>query len=116
LFDHFQLRCFIDSGIWGYADELLQEMDDHFFRTDNGLYYDYTKRNNNISHVHMMLASAISSLMDKTECLFFLNIPQSISYDKGNAATASPWLYYDIGQSQLLRRRLPERELYEGEK
>lgn len=116
LFDKFRLTCFIDSGIWGYADKLLKEIDKLFCRNEDGIHYDYEKRNLSTSHIHLMLASAISSLMDKTECLFFLNTPQSLSYDQGNAATESPWLYYEIGQSQLLRKRFPERELYEGDK
>ncbi len=61
-----------------------------------------------------MLASAISTMMDRTECLFFLNTPASLSYDKGNAVVESPWLYYEIGQSQLIRKRVPQRELYES--
>ena len=33
----------------------------------------------NLSYVHMMLASALMTMIDKCECVFFLNTPSSIN-------------------------------------
>lgn len=74
----FDLVSFIDSCVWGYADELLKLIDDEYCKNLSGNNYNYEKRNRSSSHVHMMLSTALSTMMDKTECLFFLNTPHSI--------------------------------------
>ncbi|XHR95574.1 hypothetical protein ACFJIV_02380 [Mucilaginibacter sp. UC70_90] len=98
------LNVFIDSTIWGYADELLQEIDDEYCVNDDGRTYNYKKRNKSTSHVHMMLATAINMMIDKTECLMFLNTPNSISSDGIGSETNSPWLYAELATSKLVRR------------
>lgn len=114
LHKNFCITSFIDSSVWGYGDDLLKEIDNRFCKSSTDNNYNYYKRNLSTSHVHMMMASAISSMIDRTEVLFFLNTPNSVSYNAGNTQTESPWLYYELGQSQVIRRRKPNRLLYEN--
>lgn len=74
----FQLRSFVDSCIWGYANGLLKKIDNLFCRNGKENCYSYHKRSYSTSHVHMMLSSALTMMMDKTECLIFLDTPSSI--------------------------------------
>lgn len=113
LYNNLGITSFVDSCVWGYGDDLLREIDDVFCKNSNNSNYDYSKRNLSTSHVHMIMASAISSMIDRTECLFFLNSPNSVSYDSGKSKTESPWLYLEIGQSAIIRRRFPNRKSYE---
>ncbi|HTF28713.1 MAG TPA: hypothetical protein VK625_07705, partial [Flavitalea sp.] len=83
LFHEFDLRSFVDSCVWGYANDLLKLINDKYCKSLDGKLYDYNKTVFSSSHVHMMLSSAISSMMDRTECLFFYNSPKSISAYKG---------------------------------
>lgn len=108
LFKQFGILTFIDSCVWGFANDLQKTIDNKYCRRDNGS-YSYELRNKSTSHVHMMLSTALSRLIDKTECLFFLNTPQSISTSEVIKRTASPWLYSEISISQILRRQIPER-------
>jgi hypothetical protein len=62
----------------------------------------------------MMLATALTKMMDETECVIFMNTPRSISsgdYVKGTPTTGSPWIYYELAMSRLIRTRPPERNL-----
>jgi hypothetical protein len=99
------LNVFIDSTIWGYSGNLLQEIDDEYCLNDDSRTYNYKKRNKSTSHVHMMLATALNMLIDKTECLMFLNTPNSISSRGIHEETNSPWLYAELATSKLVRRQ-----------
>ncbi|MDX1956930.1 MAG: hypothetical protein SFU98_00055 [Leptospiraceae bacterium] len=107
----FGLKCFIDSCIWGYGNKLLEIIDRKYCPNEKGG-YDYDKRNVSTSHVHMMLSSALAMMIDKTECLFFLNTNNSsISLDdigRVENKTLSPWIYYEIGIARMIRIRVPQ--------
>lgn len=108
LYDVFGLKTFVDSSIWGNANDLLKIIDNKYCYKNNG-HYDYNKRNYSTSHVHMMLSTALTKMIDKTECLFFYNTPNSISSSDVINRTKSPWIYSEIITSELIRRNIPDR-------
>ena len=112
LFENFELKSFIDSCIWGYADDLLREIDDMYCKRNNKC--DYKLRNYSTSHVHMMLNMALMKMIDKTECLFFLNTPNSIRLSDIKTQTLSPWIYSEIGISQMIEKHRPKKILTES--
>ncbi|MGP8214838.1 MAG: hypothetical protein ACLQQ4_04680 [Bacteroidia bacterium] len=107
LYENFKIKAFIDSCVWGYADNLLRLIDKKYCETSPEL-FNYTLRNYSTSHVHMMLSTALGSMIDKTECLFFLNTPFSILPSDVINKTVSPWIYSEISMTQLIRQRSPE--------
>lgn len=111
---NFNLTSFIDSCIWGYADILLREIDTLYTKNTNSSTFDYHKRNYSTSHVQMMLSTALSKMMDISECLFFLNTPNSVIPIHSITKTESPWLYYEVTISQVLRTNQPKRHLNES--
>lgn len=109
----FNLESFIDSTVWDYCDKLQKQLDDKYCKTDND-FYDYQKRNKTTSHVHIMLTSALTKMLDQTECIFFLNtnhsIPnQRIVNNKQVSDTYSPWIYHELLMSSTLRVTPPTR-------
>lgn len=120
LFQNFGLNCFIDSTVWGYSDELLKELDNHYCLNENGETYSYEKRNMTTSHVHMMLSTALNNMIDRSECLFFLNTKNSIIDDKldpeDSDQTYSPWLYNEISTFNIVEKRNPRYSLEEVRK
>ncbi|MBK5242684.1 hypothetical protein [Clostridium sp.] len=104
--DTFKIDVFIDSLVWGSADNLLKKIDDKYCVSDiNKDSYDYKKRNYSTSHVHTMLTVALSKMIDRTECIFFINTPESLSISECMESTTSPWLYYELFISQVIRNR-----------
>lgn len=109
----FGLTSFIDSCVWGYGDDLLREIDKEHCKIEDSI-YSYKKRNQSTSHVHMMLCTALSKMIDKAKCVFFLNTPDSISTIKAinnagdDTATPSPWIYYEIAVTELIRKKIPK--------
>lgn len=104
----FGLTAFIDSCVWGYANKLLKMIDDAYcYKTETNT-YNYQKRNYSTSHVHMMLSVALTQMIDNTECLFFLNTPNSITPDTIINQTESPWIYSEIAMSKLIRKKSKE--------
>lgn len=109
LYEKFGLVSFIDSCVWGYADDLKKLL----FKT----YRKYSEPGDFIplrrfvsSHVHMMLSVALNQMIDNTECLFFLNTPNSISIGAPiGKTTSSPWIYSEIAMSRLIRKQTPRR-------
>lgn len=111
--NQFGINCFIDSCVWGYANDLLKQIDEKYCRnakSTNGSYtYNYEKRNQSTSHVHMLLNGALAKMIDATESLIFINTPNSIepSDVKDGAKTASPWIYSEL----LMATIFPHRQL-----
>lgn len=103
----FQLESFVDSGIWGCADDLLKMIDDEYcYQKERGT-YSYSKRNRTTSHVHMMLSSALAKMINKCECIIFLNTPEAISADSyiNESITESPWIYTELSMVSLIAKR-----------
>ena len=106
LYDTFGIKSFIDSCLWGYANDLLRLIDNTYCRSvDNKISYDYNKRNYSTSHIHMMLSTALTTMIDNTECLFFLNTPRSIIPNTEIEKTLSPWIYSEIVTSKLIQKK-----------
>lgn len=117
LYINFGLRSFIDSSVWGYANELLQEIDNKYCYNDESRTYDYKLRNYTTNHVYLMLANSLTTMIDRTECLFFINTSESISVSNTvEEKTNSPWLFHELNTSQIIRKKSPERKiiLHEG--
>ena len=84
------LRVFLDYYVWGSADSLLKDIDDHYCKQKDGR-YNYSRRNYSTSHVHAMLSMAIMDII--------------------NAKTLSPWIYEENKMMLLLPSRLARREV-----
>lgn len=106
-YNWFGLNTFIDSCVWGYSNDLLKKLDDIYslLPEDSSAKYDYDKRNYSTSHVHMMLSTALTKMIDKTECVFVLNTPNSISTKDALTKTDSPWIYAETVSTELLRKK-----------
>lgn len=108
LFENLKIKAFIDSSVWGYSDDLLKQLDDLCSRTGTKS-YSYESRNYSTSHVHIMLSTALSNMIYKTECLFFLNTNKSNINSIGDIITKSPWIYSELEVSRIVEKRVPER-------
>lgn len=104
---HTGAKSFIDSMVWAYADDLLHNIDQHYCLQDDG-YYSYSQRNKTTSYVHMMLATALAQMMDKCDCIIFVNTPNSLNKQTLNETTTfSPWIFYELATLHTLRVRMP---------
>ncbi|EGO2616311.1 TPA: hypothetical protein ACG8UZ_002949, partial [Enterococcus faecium] len=114
LFENFGLTAFIDSSVWGYSSDLLKKIDQKYCYKEQTKTYDYDKRNVTTSHVHMMLSTALNNMIDSTECLFFLNTPNSISLSNEitneQKFTYSPWLYSELTTASIVEKKNPRLE------
>jgi hypothetical protein len=117
LWDRFELRAFIDYCVWGYGNDLLWEIDNKYCLSSSNPAkntFDYQSRNHSTSHVHIMLSTALTMMIDRTECLFFLNTPNAIQSYKETDKTESPWIYSELAISRMIEKHPPERYLPQG--
>lgn len=110
LYENFEIRSFIDSYIWGFADDLLKEIDNKYALKSDRSLYDYNIRNHTTSHVHMMLNNALTTLIDSSECLIFLNTKNaidvaSIGDDSDDNRTKSPWIMSELHTSKIIQKK-----------
>lgn len=103
------LQCFVDSLAWGHCDTLLRKIDDIYCWRPASETYSYETRNRSTAHVHAIVATALAKMIDKSECLFFLNSPRSMTpsdvVGDASGTTPSPWIYSEIAMTHLIRRR-----------
>lgn len=111
LYETFNLVAFIDSCVWGYANDLLRQLDNKYCWKEKEKLYDYDKRNYSTSHVHMMLMTALNKMINKTECIFFLNTENSVLLEDIKNKTLSPWIYGEIEITRTIQKRRPQRHL-----
>lgn len=84
-------RVFIDSAFWGSMYELEYEINDIYSRIGEDL-FSYQKCLHVASNTRMLLATALSRMVEKTPYFVFLNTRNALL--KYN--TTSPWIYYEI--------------------
>ena len=78
LYEKQKIVCFIDSCVWGYADELLEAIDEKYSKNNEKSGFIYELRNRSTAHVYMMLTVALAKMMYNCECLFFLRYCQML--------------------------------------
>ncbi len=119
LYKTFGLKAFIDACVWGYCDDLLKEIDEKYCWRPKTKTYNYSKRNHTTSHVHMMLASSLTEMIDRCECAIFYNTPNSIKVFDGikqvnipfKERTLSPWIYHELSVLNTIQsKKPPERQ------
>lgn len=106
--EQFDLEVFLDEVVWGNADDLLKKIDMKYCYQAESKTYNYTKRNFTTSHVHAMLSTAIQSVMDNSEVIFFLNTQESFPLitevlQENSEYTLSPWIYQEVMNAKKLR-------------
>lgn len=117
LYNSFGLKSFIDSCTWGYANDLLRLLDNKYCWNAGSKTYNYDLRNHTTSHVHVMLSTALTEMIDTTECLMFYNTPNSIKIseeikntkDGRERETDSPWIYHELSIGSMIRTEKPKR-------
>lgn len=127
LYDSFKIKSFIDSHVWGHANDLLRKIDNKYSKYPSGTSYDYGIRNLTTSNVHMLLSSALNTMMNQCEALFFINSDKSISklglVDRvDEERTLSPWIMSEIALSKIIekkqavasRRRVVAKSVHDG--
>ena len=111
--DIFGISSFVDSCVWGCAYELLKLINDEYNSLNKrSQLYEYEGCMYAASHVYMILSRALASMIDRTECLFFLSTSNSLRnqyeeevIDWEVAETASPWIYSEIEMTRLIGKK-----------
>ena len=111
LSDIFGLTPFIDSSIWGNADELLMHIDNECRPNRRRESISQEKRHDASSNVHMMFATALGMMIDHCECVIFLNTPRLIFQGEPVDTAQSPWVYFEVAMARMARKRQPKRIL-----
>lgn len=115
IYDKFKVKCFIDSCVWGYINDLLEKLNDEYSNKredekNGGVLYSHSKCNIVASHVNMMLNIALQKMIDNTEAIILINTTNSIKIDVKNGSlqnysTYSPWIYSEIICSEIVRKK-----------
>ena len=113
---NFNLTCFIDSLVWKHFSSLKNALNSFFFKK-YGTEYNALFKDRVNQHVLLMLNTSLMEVMDRCECLFFLNTPQSVKISEiGDYLTDSPWLFSEIGMfNSIQKKQRRKRALFEGQ-
>lgn len=110
------LAPFVDYCVWEHVNKTLNELNNRYnvirTETDNSKIYNYDKANYFASHLYLMLNSALNNMLNKTECLLFINTENSvIPLDRTNVSgqTFSPWIYSEIVMANTMQQTDPQR-------
>ena len=110
------IKCFIDSLYWDNIDSLVEELKDNYLYDSETI--DMGGLVKTCQHANIILASALTEMLNKCECVFFLNTSNSViaSKSKINQSTYSPWIYHEIYTISKLPSKRPvrPRAIYEA--
>lgn len=105
------IRAFIDSCVWSHAQDLLDQLDEKYCTNDRDGKIIYKPHVEASAHVHMMLNTALTKMIDHCECMFFLETTNSTIKNNLQTKTNSAWIYSELAFSQLVRKKIPTRTL-----
>lgn len=108
LHNEYGLSCFIDSMVWGYADELLKQLNKRLISETADENEKNCIRNKNSSMVYILLQSALTKMIDNCECVIFVDTPNSINLASSQVYTNSIWLYNELLMASRIRTKTYE--------
>lgn len=103
------IDAFVDSAAWGCYRELAECL----YEAARGRYISLSSsqkdllRSSATEHAHCMLSKSLIQMMDRCECMFFLDTKASVGLNNigtSDYSTFSPWIYTEIEASRVLRR------------
>ena len=104
----FNLNAFVDELYWGNIDTLQDELNKRHLHKENGMnLYDHNQTMQVAAHANMILASALTGMIDKCECVFFLNTENSVQSANDvlkGVNTRSPWIYHEVYTTTVIQR------------
>lgn len=107
---YLKLKVFVDSEVWKYSDDLVQQIEQECYESGYPVHDNHDKI---VAHVNIMLASALTKMLNNTECVIFLNTNNSLIPDKyfPSRQTDSPWIYHELFTTSLLPIHTPKRTM-----
>lgn len=107
--DRLGIDAFVDSAAWGCYRELAECL----YEATRVRYISLSSpqkdllRSSATEHAHCMLSKSLIQMMDRCECMFFLDTKASVGLNNigtSDYSTFSPWIYTEIEASRVLRR------------
>lgn len=101
------LTAFVDSCVWGHADELLRKIDDKFCIPKGWSNYSYSLRNRTTSNVHLILNAALQQMIERSELFMCLGTQSAIKIDdymSGEGRLSSPWIFSELTFAKSVKR------------
>ncbi|MGR7480545.1 hypothetical protein ACU60U_08645 [Klebsiella aerogenes] len=101
------LKPFVDSCVWGYADELLKKIDGEFCIPTGWEHYSYELRNRTTTNVHLILNTALQQMIHNSELFIFLGTESSIKIDEYMTHAeqlSSPWIFSELMFARNVKR------------
>lgn len=106
-----KVSCFIDSLYWSNIDELQEELNRMHLtmdRTAGKKTFNHKSTMEVAKHANMILASALTEMIDNCECVFFFNTDNSVI--RGTEAiskneTYSPWIYHEVFTTTIIQKK-----------
>lgn len=101
------LKAFVDSCVWGHADELLRKIDDKFCIPEGWSHYSYSLRNRTTTNVHLILNAALQQMIKRSELFMFLGTKSAIKIDdymSGEGRLSSPWIFSELTFAKSVKR------------
>lgn len=88
------INAFVDSMVWDNYKDLLDEF---------GRKRSEQEKLNIAAHLHMILASSLTYMIDACDCFIFLASENSIN---NSSYTFSPWIYHELLTASIIQKRL----------
>lgn len=87
------ISTFVDSMVWDNYRDLLDRL---------GANLNERERLNLVAHLHIILASSLTYMIDKCKCFIFLASENSIS---NGIYTFSPWIYHELLTASIIQTK-----------
>lgn len=112
----FQITSFIDSSVWGDFRQLRQKINSYLKKT-LGAKYDFYEQDRVSQHIFVMLNNSLMEMMDRCQCMFLLNTPNSVTVNElFQNSVYSPWIFSEIGMFNCIEKKYPPSIIQEEKK
>lgn len=106
----FNIKCFIDSQLWGYNLK-LQEKISNYHKSKNNIKDDDNIKNQSITHTNIILSLALMKMIYSCECFIFLETQNSTHKHQNSEKTYthSPWINLELFVLSKIELNIPNR-------
>ena len=110
------LKCFVDSTVWdSYTNTQKKLEKEHAYNSVKKV-YRYHDFNVISSNLHLILNSALQSMINNTEMFLFIESENSISIQRDietKELTRSPWIMSELLFAEMVKVTVPKRRKIE---
>ena len=94
--EKYELSCFIDSDVWNYYEDIIDNIMVEYKEIDD---HEINKIRDNVD---IMLATSLMNIMNNSKLILLFDTGNYKKYQEGEEFTYSPWIFHELCCAKII--------------